>query len=1545
MSDTWRENAIVEAIQIIADKKISQANFDKTIKGLIYNVVDSTIGKYQVKYQDSIFQAYATSSKITYEKNQQVSVLIPGNDFSRTKTIIGGINNIATNYQQIPLSSDLCNIIGKTGTIVQKDIELSSYVNQIIDLVNNGYISLQDISNYIKSGDSIILGMNVRTKLASSQSGGIYGIRFNLVFKDNLTGNEVIRTFQVNTQDVIGNPYNLPTQTPVQVLIKDIDVDNFIRVDSVYAYCNDFPEDESKSDIKDIIISNITINGATALTDDELNGYVLHIDYSQNGNILNSEIESIKLNAQLKINGKITTDNIKYYWFRQNGMIFKGSKGKYSAYAGDGWECLNYYSQSSFTPKTNGIFYFNSSEDDLINNTALAVSKVNKIRCVAVYNNREWITGDVQIINNNVNNNIIIKSSDLIQNNVNKTIYYLDNGSPTLTCQSGLQNCEYIWSVKPERGSAVQKSQTPELNIEYNQVQLAYNSQIERANNLAAASRQQYISIPNGDYQTAIQNWNNIKDEQRIDGNIYYNFPIKSISNYSIITCAVSQDGKYKGTASITLYNKTQLQGMYSLNIQNGTQVFQYDNKGNSPASSQIDKPIDILPLTFTLLDNKGKEITYNQIINNGWVKWIIPNVQTLLFSNNGIEGQPGQLDLTVTRADLPLPADKYTVYNNLPSFTYSIADRYDSKNNINYIWLNIKFKDIILDAYTDFTFPKDGDPGTNGTDFIAKIVASNSTDRIYISDKDSSIVFDDDGATVENLKFQLYNNSIKVSDEADYWSCPPATKNDIGIDSRNVITYLSNNNTWTSPRLRVVGKTIQDIQNDKPVNIIRAQYGLGRQQNNLKYFAEYPVCTEFVETGYRLKVRPKSGFKYAVYLEDGTRPDYDNTLPFEIIVEKANSDYWEKDNSIKNYEWYSIGNIEQDQLRNRGLENNKKYFKPKNNFDGSDLSSAVVVQVQNIGIIHIPIYMILNRYGHSALNGWDGNSIQLNAEGDTILAPQVGAGKKQDDNSFTGILMGDVKNNSGDTDTGLMGYNKGERTLFLDAQTGKSVFGKNNDSQIIIDPSSETAKIYSGNYNYSPGTTAGAGLEIDLTDPHIYFGSGHFTVDREGNLVAKGGGEIAGWQIGDTRLSSSDSNVYFESDETQEYAIYSHGTFTVTPDGFLTAINGKIAKWDVDEDKLSDGEVGLGQGKTIAANTFYNQSETIQPRIWSEDSFAVTNDGKIWANSAQIGPWAVEKDWFTNGNVGLGLRNFGSNNPFTNNTIAARFWAGSGSSDSNLNFAVDNEGKLYSKAGKIGGWNITNTSIYAKNNTTGTEGIRLNSNGSMNGGSGRNQQGQGGSWSINTDGSSSFINITTNYMKATNADVTGKITANSGKIGGWSIEDGNLKSGSMSITSGGSISGSNWSIDAKGNASFGRLSGTLTGNLGVGQNGSFSGGGTGTSKYNFGPSSASLGSGTQITGDTDTGETSLKEYIRLKVTNLIVSSSFSYQGRAVSIREVNYASYGGYPAPLEFTQIKIPTGFNVTTGAPIGYNTYNVCTSSHIYQQKRLFLVSDVLE
>ena len=90
------------------------------------------------------------------------------------------------------------------------------------------------------------------------------------------------------------------------------------------------------------------------------------------------------------------------------------------------------------------------------------------------------------------------------------------------------------------------------------------------------------------------------------------------------------------------------------------------------------------------------------------------------------------------------------------------------------------------------------------------------------------------------------------------------------------------------------------------------------------------------------------------------------------------------------------------------------------------------------------------NRYFNSAINGWDGNSVQLGENGGMILAPQVGAGFKENDNSFTGLFMGTAKDPavelSGDTaiggtnnDVGLFGYHQGDRTIFLDAKTGKA--------------------------------------------------------------------------------------------------------------------------------------------------------------------------------------------------------------------------------------------------------------------------------------------------------------------------------------------------------------------------------------------------------------------------------------------------------------------------------------------------------------------------
>jgi hypothetical protein len=76
------------------------------------------------------------------------------------------------------------------------------------------------------------------------------------------------------------------------------------------------------------------------------------------------------------------------------------------------------------------------------------------------------------------------------------------------------------------------------------------------------------------------------------------------------------------------------------------------------------------------------------------------------------------------------------------------------------------------------------------------------------------------------------------------------------------------------------------------------------------------------------------------------------------------------------------------------------------------------------------PILIYQNRYGSAMMNNWDG-TLQTDEGQGTILTSMVGAGIKNDDNSFSGVLMGNVAladerigNKNG---MGLYGFHHGE--------------------------------------------------------------------------------------------------------------------------------------------------------------------------------------------------------------------------------------------------------------------------------------------------------------------------------------------------------------------------------------------------------------------------------------------------------------------------------------------------------------------------------------
>ena len=102
-------------------------------------------------------------------------------------------------------------------------------------------------------------------------------------------------------------------------------------------------------------------------------------------------------------------------------------------------------------------------------------------------------------------------------------------------------------------------------------------------------------------------------------------------------------------------------------------------------------------------------------------------------------------------------------------------------------------------------------------------------------------------------------------------------------------------------------------------------------------------------------------------------------------------------------------------------------------------------------------------------------------------MAATIAAGHKDEENRFTGVIMGDVGqqnqvNNRIMTTTGLYGYHTGAEAFGFKAD-GKAFIGKPGTGRIEFD--GEKGTIQSANYNVSSGSSK-EGTKIDLDDGSI---------------------------------------------------------------------------------------------------------------------------------------------------------------------------------------------------------------------------------------------------------------------------------------------------------------------------------------------------------------------------------------------------------------------------------------------------------------------------
>lgn len=1422
MASTIEDN-VLEAIDTLISSRVSNLQFDKTVRATIKEVVNEGIGQYKVQYQNSTLTAYAQNDT-KYRDGDQIYLRLPSNE-STMNQIIGKVSKMGTEYLDVVSAVDRMTKVGSN--IFQGDaaIHFNSYAGvQENNLLNDELtIDTENIKLNHQGQTNIILGVTAQTALPLEQqvAGGNYGIIVEAEYYDeqysqNKAQHTVTRTYVLDVNNMLGQPYKYTVPSD-QTAIFEIDGNNLIRIKSVKAFCKDFPHTKTtEAGYYDITLSKFNLYFAEPLSDTELSTASLKI-LCPNGNIIHSLNDDSKfLAAELKIKGKkvnLSEEKVAFYWFIKDSSITEEDVSYYNELGGAGWRCLNENSLSSdswqqannqaiTSQKTSVTWAAAGSRLDIA--PTMTPADETQFKLVAVYDGTQLTAQTVIKHSSDYSGTKITITSSA------GTQFYFNIGTTTLSCTLddatilAFKSFVYDWGYYTLDG---------------------YFHKVEG-------------SMPDIDV------FINTADEY-----ITYECTVRGINK--------SGQAQFLGTGSIVLKNGET--ASITVVINNGDKVFKYDEKGVSPLNEQniiVNNPD---PLTFDVLGPDGISLITSlgddakKIQDTFSPKWIWPEEDYSMLSL--VSG------LSLTKETLVSPGTNTKISRNVVSqgdipytgrlLEYSIRNSYDIDRTDNNIILEITYGGKVFSAKTNFTFVKDGQNGTNGTQYLTKIVPNvNNIDNIIIeptgiwgykkvttkhyNPNNGQVTYSDSFnfkkiTTSKPLKLKFYDGTSspiyggtedKLGDAVINWSTVslPWIENADGSIGKN--EAVPNVNISTDGNVTVSGaRTVATIVKAE----LQTKYqGLSKAKS---YYASYPIDVSDATNGYHAIV--EGGYRDCMYESDGTRSTFKGK-PFRFRLFKGNTevDIRDEENIIWAPYWAGVPEkIKQNASKIKTYTGREVSIEPPAMFDSSSVNNFIVVAYGNYKAI-ITIYCYLNRFGMSAMNDWDGTSIVTNTDGDNyILAPQIGAGEKDRNNAFTGITMGKAfysdENTKLNKRIGLFGYYKGEQSLFLDAESGRAHFGRSGKGQITISPDgygrAPEGSIYSWSYythneDGKPNGYNKAGMLIDLETPAIKFGSGNFDVNAAGQVTAVSG-RIGGWKVNNgiletdtnnkkhkivldsgSRVASvdKDGKKSYNNPENSGYApkFYSndHDILGKTSEGFYLSNDGlSIGKYftilasgqatvthegsDVGQWKLT----GDGTEQKLASNQNGILLDAPHSRVILGDS-----RGEIYSGSHTTLNDTDNGFYLSNQGLSIGSKVYIDNRGVArlgNGAVAntGNHWTIDGDSESYIGYGTSG---FYAspKDGSIGD-GASNNSVYL-----GTDGIRL-----------------GRQFAVDRNG----------YL------VTRHIIANNGgNIAGWQISPGQLKGANILMKSSGSIetsgfnanSTSGWKISSSGSATFNNL-------------------------------------------------------------------------------------------------------------------------------------------
>lgn len=701
---------------------------------------------------------------------------------------------------------------------------------------------------------------------------------------------------------------------------------------------------------------------------------------------------------------------------------------------------------------------------------------------------------------------------------------------------------------------------------------------------------------------------------------------------------------------SNAIIDKLQALSLRCFDIKDNTYSYTY---GNYFLYNELKELIDyedskILRGVHCVLDLiETDDIDTNLLRQAESISWIIPSKNTMIVEalNEGGNGYSSPIikKLNINLEEIDDTADNiadiyYTKYIyetvkieeqfkkeliGAPCFFYKIPSRLMAQRGTNLIRCEVKLNDIIYAADYDLTFGEYGSSGTNYTFQIEvisddKILTANESNDLTIR----AMLYDKKGEEIDitnnvfTCEFVNPADSSGTLTELNGLTIEPITTDDKG-QSINNQWKLSNTGSLDINTICILKITLNNWEEFKLIDYLNIPIRADKKYTNF------------------------TGPTEIIYLTDGT--PYYSSLYTYLGLGYLNEDGEYREDRYYKWESYIGGENE---------ESLDKYFpelKPValNNENSSVLLQPLSMYVSGLPLYSVqakdkdtnnviwtqPILIIQNAYPSSLVNEWNGKELVIDKDNQLIFTKMLGAGHKDEENKFTGVLLGDwVNNANSDTGlgsgTGIFGMNKGIQ-CFSFTDDGKATIGAATGAQLKFDGSLGGGTITSKTYQEKKG-----GIFIDFDDnPEFIFDTYSWKNDKKDSqyLIKMTPPDFASNTAVNNQIAFSikKDGVNLESSDR--------------PPGFEVSWDGSVRMNNAEVKGVFDAGCIINQNYSLN-NTNYTQMTLGQ--IITNLASAITNAQK----AADAASEAATKAALANTNVGNSIE-----------WLSAYFWTGNG--------------------------------------------------------------------------------------------------------------------------------------------------------------------------------------------------------------------------------------------------------------------------------------------